>query len=168
MASIRRRSRRRQGCIEMISLGDCIAIFDWIRNKIEVQDQNSTDEKKRMLRLALRELHFSEKTIQALKSLDNYDVGRVAIYQRDNRIAVQKALEGLAAIENDKKLAIVASQFIAQITMSKASIREEIARTLHRAVTQGSNKDVDILIASIRSLNAAIENLDQQIGGIFL
>jgi copper homeostasis protein CutC len=152
----------------MLSLGDLISIFDWIKNSVERTGVDASVSRLQSLRIALRNLHFSERTIESLSRLEKSDVGRIAISQRDNEFDVRMSIKRLLQIENDPGLSITAHRLIDEITSSKAAIRDEIKRTLHRAIRKGDNGDVESLIASIRSLNTAIETLDKQIGGILI
>ena len=118
-------------------------------------------------RAALRHLHFSERTIERLANLESEEGAYVAISQRDNARSVQRAFEEPLSLAQEDRLSLVARRKIEFIVHSKTNIRAEIARSLF-AASERKGFDTSPLVMAIRELNSAIEELDEQIGGILV
>lgn len=142
-------------------------VIGWLKKHPERAD--------RQMRMALKELHFSDTTIGRIEGLRSARevrererlAGDIAITQRDDRRYVEDSLSRLLQLSEIADVSIPASKSLKWIYYGKTNIRHELAKSIlnYRDEDQAQ---LDELLNKIRELNAAIEKLDSHLGGVIL
>ena len=154
-----------------VTLSDVAAAYQ-IYKEVAAWLKKHPERMDREMRMALKELHFSDRTIGRIESIlsasDERErerfAGEIAITQRDDRHNVDRSLGTLLQLSRDAGVSIPATRALRMIYYGKTNVRRGLANSL----LNYSNEDqtqLDELLVKIRELNAVIEQLDSRLVG---
>ena len=156
--------------------GDLLTMIDMAIAFISSKKNRAEQKELSAVRAALKNLRFSDETIERLASIPDLESADALIYtahrastkQRDTRAKVHLAFDALEAFGQKNGLSIKAGRLIDQIENAKLGVRHEIELAYFNAIKNGTKSETKELVEKIRKLNAMIEELDAHIDSAVL